>query len=175
MHPVINIPNISLSYINNTKPNMMKLNIENMILSTWIVKNLSTRLWSFIRCNKSPINLVSKNDIGNFRSLTKKSLTIEIFIRILICSKSHLRIKSIIVRLNVRTIWPKRISQIKLTSLWVIPISTIDCVKNGKISCNMQPISSPNVICPKNFLYCLIYLNRKPNERFFFLLSLGIL
>ena len=41
-----------------------------------------TRVWSPIRCNKSPINFVSKNDIGNFSSFIKKSLTNEMFILI---------------------------------------------------------------------------------------------
>lgn len=79
----------------------MKLNSENITLSVCVVRNFSTRLWSFIRCSRSPISLVSKKDMGSFSNLMKKSLTSEMFILMLMCSNIHRRMKSTDVRLTV--------------------------------------------------------------------------
>ena len=62
----------------------MKLSREKVTFSICVVRNFSTRLWSFIRCIRSPISLVSKKDMGSFSSLIKKSDTREILIRMLI-------------------------------------------------------------------------------------------
>ena len=87
--------------------NTTKVKSENTILSVCCVRNVFTLLWSPMRCIRSPINLVSKNDIGSFKSLMKKSLTKEILIRKEICSKSQRRIKSMAVRLTVSISCPK--------------------------------------------------------------------
>ena len=135
--------------------NTTKVKRENTILSVCCVKNVFTRLWSPIRCIRSPISLVSKNDIGSLSSLMKKSLTREILIRIEICSKSQRRIKSMAVPLMVRTSCPKSINQIKPMFWFLIPTSTIDCVRKGRISCSRLPTSKPKTICPKCFPYFL--------------------
>ena len=54
---------------------MMKLRNVKTTFKTCPVRKFCTREWSPIRCNKSPISFVSKNDIGNFNNLIKKSLT----------------------------------------------------------------------------------------------------
>ena len=59
----------------------LKLKKVKTIFNTCPVRNFCTREWSPMRCNKSPISFVSKNDIGNFNNLIKKSLTNEMFIR----------------------------------------------------------------------------------------------
>ncbi len=136
--------------------NTTKVKSENTILSVCCVKKVFTRLWSPIRCIRSPINLVSKNDMGSFKSLMKKSLTKEMLIRKEICSKSQRRIKSMAVRLTVRTSCPKSINQINPMFWFLIPTSTMACVRKGRISCKRLPTSNPKTICPKYFRYCLI-------------------
>ena len=54
-----------------------------------------------IRCRMSPICLVSNNDIVRRINLTRKSLTSDMFTRILICSNNQRRMKSTTVLLNV--------------------------------------------------------------------------
>ena len=109
------------------------------MLSVCCVRNEFTRLWSLIRCIRSPISLVSKNDMGSFKSLIKKSLTNEMLIRIDMCNNNHLRIKSVAVRPITIKNSPNNISQMKPILLFLIPISTIDCVRNGRISCKTHP------------------------------------
>ena len=93
--------------------NTTKVKSENTMFKVCCVRNEFTRLWSPIRCIRSPINLVSKNDIGSFKSLMKKSLTNEMLMRSEICNSSQRRIKSMAVQLTVSISCPKSISQIK--------------------------------------------------------------
>ena len=81
--------------------NTTKVSMAKVTLNAWLVRKLFTRLWSFIRCMRSPMSLVSKNDIGSFSSLMKKSLTSEMLMHMEICSNSHRRMKSMAVRLKV--------------------------------------------------------------------------
>ena len=136
--------------------NTTKVKSENTMLSVCCVRNVFTRLWSPIRCIRSPISFVSKNDIGSFKSLIKKSLTNEMFMRSEICNSSQRRIKSMAVQLTVSISCPKSISQIKPMFWFLMPTSTIDCVRKGRMSCNKLPTSSPKTICPKYLRYCLI-------------------
>ena len=136
--------------------NTTKVKRENTMLSVCLVKNVFTLLWSPIRCIRSPISLVSKNDIGNFKSLIKKSLTNEMFMRNEMWSNSQRRIKSMAVRLMVSISCPRSISHIKPIFWFLMPTSTIDCVRKGRMSCNKLPTSKPKTICPKYFRYCLI-------------------
>lgn len=136
--------------------NTTKVKSENTMLSVCCVRNVFTRLWSFIRCIKSPISLVSKKDMGKRKSLMKKSLTNEMLMRSEICSSSQRRIKSIAVRLTVSINCPKRINQIKPMFWFLMPTSTIDWVRKGRISCNKLPTSKPKTICPKYLRYCLM-------------------
>ena len=112
------------------------------------------------------MSFVSKKDIGNFKSLMKKSLTKEILMRREICSNSHLRIKSIAVRLMVNINSPNKISQTKPMSWFLMPISTIDWVRNGKISCKRLPTTNPKMICPKYLRYFFTYPKRKRKDLF---------
>ena len=136
--------------------NTTKVKSENTMLSVCCVRNVFTLLWSPIRCIRSPISLVSKNDIGNFKSLMKKSLTNEMFMRSEICNSSQRRIKSMAVRLMVSISCPKSISQIKPIFWFLMPTSTIDWVRKGRMSCSKLPTSKPKTICPKYLRYCLI-------------------
>ena len=136
--------------------NTTKVKSENTILSVCCVRNEFTRLWSPIRCMRSPISLVSKNDMGNFKSLMKKSLTNEMFMRNEMWSSSQRRIKSMAVRLMVSISCPKSISHIKPIFWFLMPTSTIDCVRKGRISCSRLPTSKPKTICPKYLRYCLM-------------------
>lgn len=118
------------------------------------------RLLSSIRCNRSPINFVSKNLIGNFINLIKKSERSEILIRVEICKSIFERMKSIAMRLKSNTISAIRISQTKLISLPPIPISTIAWVRNGKINCSREPRINPSISCKKN-VYKILYVSIK--------------
>lgn len=129
--------------------NTTKVKSENTMLSVCCVRNVFTRLWSLMRCIKSPMSLVSRNDIGSFRSLIKKSLINEMLIRSEMCSSSHRRIKSMAVRLMVSINCPKSISHIKPIFWLLIPTSTMACVRKGRISCNRLPTNKPKTICPK--------------------------
>ena len=123
--------------------------MEKVTFSVCCVRKLLTRLWSFILCMRSPIIFVSKNDIGNLSNLMKKSLTSEMFIRIEICNSNQRRIKSIAVRLKVSISCPRSINQIKPMSWFLMPTSTIDWVRKGRMSCSRLPTSRPRTICPK--------------------------
>ena len=140
------MPNIKGLYIKSTIPNIMKLRKVNTIFRTCPVRKFCTREWSPILWRRSPISLVSKNDIGSFNNFIKKSLTSEIFMRIEICSKSQRRIKSVAVRPITIISSPSSTSQINPISLCLMPISTIHCVRNGIISCRIQPNKRPTKI-----------------------------
>lgn len=146
-------------------PNTTRLSIENITLSVCPVRKLFTRAWSFMRCSRSPVSFVSKNDMGSRSSLMKKSLTSDMFTRMLMCSSSQRRIKSSAVRLSVSMSCPRSTSHTNPMSRLFIPTSTMACVRNGSTSCSTQPKSSPAIICPKYFLYFFMYPNRKRNER----------
>ena len=145
---------------------MKKLRNVKTTLMTCPVRKLCTREWSQIRCNKSPISFVSKNDIGNFNNLIKKSLNNEMFIRIEILSNSHRRIKSVAVRPVTIISSPNRTSHINPISLYFIPISTIAWVKKGIINCRRHPSKRPSKIWAKYFRYCFIYLYRNLKDFF---------
>ncbi len=144
----------------NTIPKTRNVKKENKRLKLLEVRNCSTRLWSSIRCKRSPISLVSKNFIGSFINLMKKSEMSEMLIRVEICRSIFERIKSIAVRLKSSIICAIRTSQIKLMSLPPIPVSTIACVKNGKTSCKSEPNNNPKISCVKKRLYFFKYLQR---------------
>ena len=135
-------------------PNIMKLRKVNTIFRTCPVRKFCTRVWSPMRCRRSPISFVSKKDIGSFSNFIKKSLTSEMLIRIDIWSKSQRRIKSVAVRPITIISSPRSTSQMNPISLYRMPISTIHCVRKGIISCSTQPIANPSMICVKYFLYC---------------------
>ena len=145
----------------------------NITFNTWLVRKDCTREWSFIRWSKSPINFVSKNDMGSLSNLIKKSLTNEMFIRMEICNKSHRRIKSVAVRPITTINSPSKISHIKPILLFAIPKSTIPCVRNGIISWRTQPRSKPRNIWKKYLRYSKIYPKRKWNERLSFASSIA--
>lgn len=142
----------------------MKLNDRNSTPSAWFVRKDWILEWSLILWSKSPINFVSKKDIGNFKSFMKKSLTSEIFIRIDIWSNSQRRTKSVAVLPVTIINSPNNTSQIKPMSLFFIPISTIDCVRNGRVNWRIAPKTNPNVIWIKCFLYWTIYLDKNLME-----------
>lgn len=68
---------------------------ENNTLSDDPVRKDSIRWWSFMRCNISPVCLLSKKLTGSFISLIKKSVRMEILILVLMCSSIHPRTNSI--------------------------------------------------------------------------------
>ena len=171
MLPNKKMANTNLLYMKSTTENTTKVSMAKVMLSVCWVRKLFTRLWSLILCIKSPISFVSKNDIGSFRSLMKKSLTSEMLIRMEMRSKNHRRIKSIAVRLIVSINCPNRISQTNPMSWFLIPTSTMDWVRNGKTSCRgtARYQSQDN---PENALrYFLKYLKRKRKDRFSLCLS----
>ena len=103
--------------------------------------------------------------MGRRISFMKKSLTSDMFTLMLMCSSSQRRMKSSAVRPAVSMSCPSSISHTKPMSLFFMPTSTTACVSSGSTICIMQPSSSPAAICPKYFLYFLMYPNRKRNER----------
>ena len=62
-----------------------------------------------MRCIKSPTSFVSKNAIGSFISLIRKSESSEMFTRVEICSNIHRRMKSTDARLATSISCPKSI------------------------------------------------------------------
>ena len=66
--------------------------------------------------------------------------------RIEICNNSQRRMKSVAVLPITIISSPSSISSMKFISLFLIPISTIDWVRKGNISCRIQPILNPNAI-----------------------------
>lgn len=147
-------------------PNTTKLSMVNITPSTWLVRNDCTREWSPMRCNKSPINFVSKNDIGSFKSFMKKSLTSDMLILIEMCSNSQRRMKSVAVRPVTIISSPSRIIHIKPMSLCLMPRSTMPCVRNGMMSCNTQPSRRPRNIWKKYLRYSITYPQRNLNDLF---------
>ncbi len=143
----------------------MKLNSENTMPSTCPVRKDCTLEWSPMRWSRSPMSLVSKNDIGSLSSLMKKSLTSEMLIRMDMWSKSQRRMKSVAVRPATIISSPKSMSHIRRMSLWAMPLSTIHWVRKGIISCSTQPRSSPAAIWAKYLRYSKIYPHKKRQER----------
>ena len=135
-------------------PNTKKLSVVNITLSVWLVRNDCTRLWSFMRCSRSPVSFVSKNGMGSFSSLMKKSLTNEMLMRMEICSNNQRRMKSADVRPMTIISSPNSISQISWMSRCLIPRSTMACVRKGRMSCSRLPTKSPKAICTKHRRYC---------------------
>ena len=145
-------------------PNIKNVKKENNKLRLLDVRNCSTRRWSSMRCKRSPRSLVSKNFIGSFINLMKKSEISEILMRVEMCSRILERTKSIAVRLKRSINCANRMSHMKPISLPPIPVSTIDCVRKGNMSCNSEPRSKPNINCVKKFLYVLMYFQRNPTR-----------
>ena len=141
-------------------PNTRKVKNENNKLRLLDVRNCSTRRWSSMRCNRSPINLVSKNFIGNFISLIKKSEISEILMRVEMCKSILERMKSMAVRLKRSIIWANKTSHTKPMSFPPIPISTMACVRKGKTSCRSEPNNRPSINWVKKRLYFLRYFQR---------------
>ena len=136
-------------------PNIKKfMNVKN-IFNTCPVRKFCTRLWSPMRCSRSPSNFESKNDIGNFKSLMKKSPTSEILMRIEMCSSKLRRIKQVAVFPIIIINSPKRMSQIKLIFLYRTPKSTINCVRKGIKSWRIEPNNKVAIIKVK-LLLCKI-------------------
>ena len=102
------------------------------------------------------MSLVSKNDIGSLSSFMKKSLTSDMFMRIDMWSRSHRRMKSVAVRPVTIISSPSSTSHMNPTSLWRMPMSTIDWVRKGRISCSTHPSISPSNIWVKYLRYCLM-------------------
>lgn len=106
-----------------------------------------------MRCKRSPISLVSKNFIGSFINLMKKSDMSEILIRVEMCRSILERIKSMAVRLKRSIVSANSTNHTKPMSFPPIPVSTIACVKKGKISCRSEPSNKPSINCVKKRLY----------------------
>ena len=137
--------------MNRTIPNTAKLRNVNTTLRTCPVRKDWTREWSDIRCIRSPISFVSKNDIGSFKSFMKKSLRSEMLMRMDMWSSSHRRMKSVAVRPMTIISSPSRMSHMRFMLLSRMPRSTIACVRNGNISCMTHPANSPSIISAKYF------------------------
>lgn len=103
------------------------------------------------------MSLESKKCIGSLRSFIKKSLTRNRFSLTDICSSNHLLIKSIEVFPTTIINSPNNMRNIIFMSCLCMPISTIDCVKKGKIISNIHPTNSPIAIIAKYF-YIVEYI-----------------
>ena len=76
-----------------------------------------------------------------------------ILIRVPRCNNIQPRINSTALLLKLNMSWAISIRYIKLRFWLLIPKSTMDCVRNGSISCIMLPKSKPNNSCP---IKCLL-------------------
>ena len=119
------IANISLSYTKSTAPKTIKLKIEKSTFNACPVRNDCTRLWSPMRCMRSPISLVSKNAMGSFSNFAKKSLTSEMFIFMDTLNRILLRINPAAARPSTIINSPNRMSHTSPMSLFLIPLSTM--------------------------------------------------
>lgn len=152
MLPARNTAKMGTLYTNSTAEKSTKVKVEKMTVMAWLVRKFSMRRWSSMRCSRSPVSLVSKNFMGNFISLIKKSEMSEMLMRVLMCNRIFRRIKSMAVRLKSNIICAIRISQIKPISFPWMPVSTIAWVRNGEMSCSVLPMNNPNTSCPKKRL-----------------------
>ena len=94
----------------------------------------------------------------------KKSLTSEMLIFIDMCSSKRLRRKSVTVRPATIISSPASTSQMKPISLSLMPLSTIDWVRNGMMSCSAHAMTSVAAITAKLLRWRFRYPARKRNE-----------
>lgn len=117
--------------------------VEKSTVSTWPVRNCSTRSWSAMRCSRSPVCLVSKKGMGRLSSLAKKSDSMLRLTLMLTCVSSQRRTKSRAVALNVSMSWPASTSHTKPMSRRAMPLSTTAWVSRGSSSCMALPMANP--------------------------------
>ncbi|MNL17166.1 hypothetical protein D3C87_1382440 [compost metagenome] len=101
----------------------------------------------------SPVILVSKKLMGSFISLIRKSVRIEILILVVMCSRIQERIKSTLILPRNSMVWAIRMMYTKLRLRVLIPISTTDWVRKGRINCSKLPTPRPTNNCTMSFLY----------------------
>ena len=142
----MNTAKIVLLYINNAMPNTNILIRVNITPRNWVVRKLRIRSWSARRCSISPLFRISKKDIGSRISLMKKLFSSDRFMRIERCSSSQPRTNSVAVRPTIIVSSPSSISHISLNDEFLMPASTMACVRNGINSCIRQATDSPKRI-----------------------------
>ena len=107
-------------------PNTKKLNNEKKVAREELVRKLSIREWSPMRCMISPVFFESKKRMGSFSNLKIKSEISATFIRVLICVNVQLRMKPtdnwLVDKINCVT----NIRIIKFKLLFNTPTSIID-------------------------------------------------
>lgn len=123
--------------------------------------------YDLLSLHEIPYEFGFKNDIGSLRSFIKKSLTRKRFSLTDICSNNHLLIKSIEVLPTTIINSPNNMRNIKFMSCLCMPISTMDCVKNGNIISNIHPTNNPIAIIARYF-YIVEYIQSQPPMNCFF-------
>ncbi len=86
----------------------------------------------------------------------KKSDMSEMLIRVEMCRSILERINSMAVRLKRSIISASSTSHTNPMSFPPIPVSTMACVRNGKMSCSSEPSNRPRMSCVKKRLYFLM-------------------
>ena len=97
----------------------------------------------------SPTIFESKKAIGRRMSLAKKSEMSEMLIRVVMCSISHERMRLLANWPNTSTTWAMSIITTNERLPVPMPLSTTDCVRNGRIRLSMLAVSIASASCAR--------------------------
>ena len=102
-----------------------------------------------MRCMMSPTIFESKKAIGRRMSLDKKSEMSEMLIRVVMCSISHERMRLLAVWPSTSTTCATSIITTNERLPVPMPLSTTDCVRNGRIRLSTLAVSIASASCAR--------------------------
>jgi hypothetical protein len=142
---------------------------ENSVVSELPVRKDFMRSLSPMRCIISPTFLLSKKRSGSRISFAKKSEISEMLMRVLTCKLTQLcrKFTAVCVQNKINCAIKTRVTKLRL--FVAMPLSTMLCVRNGKISDKMLPIINARKSCTIWLLNGRKYLKKK--EIFFSVFS----
>ena len=97
----------------------------------------------------SPTIFESKNAMGRRMSLARKSEMSEILMRVVMWSINHERMRLLAICPSVSTTWAMRIITTNERLFVPMPLSTTDCVRNGRIRLSMLAVSIASASCAR--------------------------
>ena len=97
----------------------------------------------------SPTIFESKKAIGRRMSLAKKSEMSEMLIRVVMCSISHERMRLLASWPSTSTTWAMSIITTNERLPVPMPLSTTDCVRNGRIRLSTLAVSIAKASCTR--------------------------
>ena len=102
-----------------------------------------------MRCMMSPTIFESKKAIGSRMSLAKKSEMSEMLIRVVMCSISHERMRLLASCPSVSTTCATSIITTNERLFVPMPLSTTDCVRNGRMRLSTLAVSIASANCTR--------------------------